>query len=110
MAELTEKDKRTLWGENYKEVLAKAEKEGHVQVAPEQVWRLQVEKCAGNKLSAVFIMVLGVALLVSDFYAVSGTSIMPLRVFAIAALLVGAGWYVHLWRTLRKLHANRPAG
>ena len=31
MAELTEKDKRTLWGENYKEVLAKAQEEGRVQ-------------------------------------------------------------------------------
>ena len=109
MAELTEKDKKTLWGENYKEVLAKAQEEGRVQRNPQLIWAAQVDKCANSKLSAVFIMVLGAVLLVSNLYGVSGPPVMLVNVFAIAALLLGAGWYVHIWRTLRKLRANRPA-
>ena len=108
MAEMREADKRILWGENYKEVLAKAQEEGRVQAAPKLLWAKQVDKCGNDKLSAVFIIVLGVVLLVSNFYAVSGPSVMLVSVFAAAALVVGVVWYVHIWRTLRKLRANIP--
>jgi hypothetical protein len=108
MADLSEADKRTLLGENYKEVLAQAQAEGRVQSAPKQLWAAQVEKCGSNRFSASAITVVGVIMLVSNLYAASGPSVMLVSVFAIALILVGGGWFVHIWRTLRKLNANRP--
>jgi hypothetical protein len=109
MADLSEADKRTLLGENYKEVLAKAQAEGRAQSASTQLWSSKVEKCESNRFSASAIMVVGAIMLVSNIYAASGPSVMLVSVFAIALLLVGAGWFVQIWRALRTLRANRPA-
>jgi hypothetical protein len=109
VAELSEADKRAILGENYKEVLAKAQEEGRAQSAPQQIWTAEVDKCNNNKFSALAIAVVGAILFVSNLYAVSGPSVMLVGAFGIAALLGGTGWYAYLWRTLRNLRANRPA-
>jgi hypothetical protein len=109
MAELSESDKRTMLGENYEEVLAKAQQEGRAKSSTEQLWASRVEKYESNKLTAIAVLVVGVILFVSNLYAVSGPSVMLVGVLGIAALLGGVGWYVLLWRALRHLHANHPA-
>jgi hypothetical protein len=109
MADLTEKDKRTLLGDNFREVLEQARAEGRAQSASKVVWASQVEKCGGNKLSAVAIMVVGAILFVSNSYAISGPSVLAIGIAGMAAFLAGVGWYLYLWKTLRKLYANRPA-
>ena len=108
MADLSEADKITLLGTNYKEVLAKAQLEGRVKTSAGQLWAEQIEKCRSKKFTAVAVTVVGALLAVSNFYAVSGPSVMLVGVFGVAAFLGGIGWYVHLWRTVRKLQANPP--
>jgi uncharacterized membrane protein YgdD (TMEM256/DUF423 family) len=109
MAELSEADKRAMLGDKYKEVLEKAQKEGRAQSSTQQLWASRVEKYESNKLSAIAIAVVGTILFVSNLYAVSGPSVVLVGASGIGALLVGTGWYVFLWRTLRHLHANQPA-
>jgi hypothetical protein len=109
MADLSEADKRTLLGENYKEVLAKAQAEGRAQSASTQLWASQVEKCESNRFNASAITVVGAVMLISNLSAASGPSVMLVSVVAIALLLVGVGWFVLIWRTIRTLYANRPA-
>ena len=108
MAELSEADKRTLLGANYKEVLAQAEREGRTKTPAAQLRAEHVEKCKSKKFTAVGVTVVGALLAVSNFYAVSGPSVMLVGVLGVAAFLGGIGWYVHLWRTVRKLQANPP--
>jgi hypothetical protein len=55
------------------------------------------------------LTVVGAILAISNYYAVSGPSVVLVGVFGIAAFFVGAGWYVDLSRNLRKLDANQPA-
>ena len=109
MAELSNADKRAILGEGYEEVLAKAQQEGRAHSSDKQLWAAEVQKCENRQFSAFAITVVGAVLFVSDYYEVSGPSVMLVGAFGIAALIVGIGWYVHLWKALRKLRADRPA-
>jgi uncharacterized membrane protein len=110
MAALSEADKRAILGDNYQDVLAKAQQEGHAKTSSEQMKATQIEKCESRKFSAFAIMVVGAILIVSNYYAVSGPSVVLVEVLGAVAFCAGAGWYVHLWRTLRRLNADTPAG
>lgn len=109
MAELSEADRRILLGENYKELEAQAEAEGRARGAPEKLWTAQVDKCGNNQFSAFAITVVGLVLFVTNFYAVSGPSLLLVTIFSVVTIIVGVGWYGYLWKTLRQLYAERPA-
>jgi hypothetical protein len=109
MAELSEADKRAILGDDYKAVLEKAQREGTAKTPAAQLLASEVEKCGKRQFSAFAIAVVGAILIVSNFYAVSGPSVMLVGILGGLAFFVGVGWYIHLWRTLRKLNANRPA-
>jgi hypothetical protein len=106
MAELSEKDKRTLFGENYKEVLAQAELEGRVASVRQRGWAAEIESIESKKFSAVAVMIVGGLIALSNYFAVSGPSVMLVGLFGVALLLIGVGWYWRLWSRLRELKAN----
>jgi hypothetical protein len=110
MAALSEADKRAILGDNYQDVLAKAQLEGHAKTSSEQLKATQIEKCENGKFNAFAIMVVGAILVVSNYYAVSGPSVVLVGALGVVALCTGAGWYVYLWRMLRRLRADAPAG
>jgi hypothetical protein len=110
LAELSEKDKKILFGDNYKEVLEKAQQEGSAKSASETLRVSQAEKCRNNKFTAGALMVVGAILTVSNFYSMSGSSVMLVSAFGIAIFLLGAVWYTHNWRTLQRLDAESAAG
>lgn len=94
MADLSEAYNRTLLGENYKEVLAQAQKEGRAQTSAGQLWTEQIEKCGSRKFSAFAVMVVGGLWAVSNFYAVSGPSVVLVGLFGVLLFLEGtAGTY-----------------
>ena len=109
MAELSEKDKRTLLGENYREVLAKAEQEGSVKTARHQDWASAIEKSLSKQFSAAAVMIVGALIVVSNYLAVSGPSVMLVGVFGAVIFFAGVGWYWRLRNKLRDLNANPPA-
>ena len=106
MAELPEKDKRILFGDNYKEVLAKAQEEGLVQSNSQAIVVAQIEKCRNNKFSAIALMIVGALLFVSNFYAVSGPSVLAVGIAGIVIFLLGLVWYVRILQSLRNLGAK----
>ncbi len=108
MAALSEADKRAILGDNYQEVLAKAQQEGHAKTSSEQLKATQIEKCESRQFSAFAVMVVGAILIVSNYYAVSGPSVVLVGRSARSGFCAGAGWYVHLWRTLRRLRTDAP--
>jgi hypothetical protein len=106
MAELSEKDKRTLFGENYKDVLAQAELEGRVASVRQRDWAGEIERIESRKFSAAAVMIVGGLITGSNYFAVSGPSVMLVGLFGVALLLIGIGWYWRLWSRLRELKAN----
>jgi len=109
MAELSEKDKITLFGENYREVLAQAQAEGRTDSDLKKLWAIQIEKCRSNKFTAGAVTIVGAILALSEFFAVSGPSVLLVGLAGIAIFFLGIGWYWRLWSTLRRLEANPPA-
>ncbi|HWG04329.1 MAG TPA: hypothetical protein VG271_04880, partial [Beijerinckiaceae bacterium] len=109
MAELSEKDKLTLWGANYKEVLAQAQAEGGAAKTSARATAAKIEKCVNSRFSAGALCVVGLLLTVSNFYAVSGPSVMLVGLFGIAAFILGMVWYVRLQMTIRQLKLANSA-
>ena len=109
MAELSEKDKLTLWGANYKAVLAQAEVEEGAEKTSARATAAKIEKCVNSRFSAGALCLVGLLLTVSNFYAVSGPSVMLVGLFGIAAFILGVVWYVRVQKTIRSLRLANPA-
>ena len=103
MAELSEADKRMMLGANYKEVLEKAQQEGRAKNSGTSFEHRKSKSAATANSARWQSWWSARSLFVSNFYAVSGPSVMLVGVFGIAAMAVSSGWYLHLRKTLRNL-------
>ena len=105
MATLTEAEKKTILGVNYKQL-------DGVPVTPEAIkqaalkkFTASVDKCDSNKFNALALAFLGVVLLGANLSAMSGPPVMLVSAIAVVLMLAGAGWFIYTSRELTSLRA-----
>jgi hypothetical protein len=102
MAELSEDDRRKILGDRYKEIEESAQKKGGARLE-DQVKAIRSSKAESQKLNAFAIGIVGLILLVSNFYAVSGPSLMLVTAIALGLCAAGGAWYARQIFVLRQL-------
>jgi hypothetical protein len=109
MAELPEKDKRILLGENYREVEAQALLEAgvsDVQHAREK----QINSAENAKLSSYALIVVGIALLISGYFRPRDSDHLITGIIGGIFFVLGIVWRVYLSRRIASLTAaNKEA-
>jgi hypothetical protein len=89
-------------------VLAQAEARGGAERNSVRAWTEKLDKLNNSQFSAFAIAVVGALLFVSNFFALSGPSVMLVGLVGIVGFFSGACWYVLLWTALRRMRANSP--
>lgn len=105
MAALSEIDRQKILGDNYKEIETRAQKNSGIIDAD----RLRAERAAkldDHKFNAVAVFIVGAILLISNWMAVSGPSLLLVTGIALALIALGVVWYVMLVKNLRAIAAQ----
>jgi hypothetical protein len=105
MAELSERDRKAILGERYMEIEQAARKSSG-RTDNEQAKAERIDKTEAQKFNAVALVIVGLILLVSNFYAVSGPSLLFVTGLAIAFCVIGVAWYARIIMVLRQLAAT----
>jgi len=108
MAELAEVDREKILGANYREIERAAQLASGVQDAD----RLRAERISSaesSKLNALAIVVVGALLLASNYFAVSGPSVVLVGLFGAALCASGVAWYWRLGTIVRRLQQEAAA-
>ncbi len=108
MAELAERDRRIILGDNYKEIEEAAQKASGVKDTV-RLRAAAMERADSQRINSLAFVVVGALLLISNYFAVSGPSAWPVALFGGALCALGAGLFWRQTLTLGRLAAEARA-
>ena len=102
MTALSEKDRRAILGDQYKAIEEAALRAGGVLDA-DRVKNAIKAKAEANKFNALAIGTVGFILLISNYMAVSGPTLLGVTIFAAGLCVAGVAWYARQMMALRQI-------
>ena len=108
MAALSEVDLKKILGDRYKEGGAIEGDPALLRANAEKLFAATVDKLENSKFSAAALFVLGLVLLAANLSALSGPTMMPVSILAVAMCVAGVAWFLYASKSLKQVRAAGP--
>lgn len=105
MAALSEDDRRKILGDRFLEIEAAANARSG-ETDQQRTDAVRKDKAESNKINAAMVLIVGLILLISNYLAISGPTLLLVTIIAWALCALGVAWYVMQVRTLREIAAR----